>query len=128
MSSKRSEIVVAEAIEESKPRGDQRRPVQIRTIEVGRQRLRVGIWKGIGTRLPLLLFNGIGAGFETLTPFAAALADIEMIAFDVPGAGESPAPSYPYRLWMMANLASRLLDSLGYGQVDALGVSWGGTL
>jgi poly(3-hydroxyoctanoate) depolymerase len=128
MSSKRSDVVVAETIEESKPPRDRRRPVQIRTIEVGHQRLRVGVWKGIGRRPPLLLFNGIGTGFETLTPFAAALPDIETIAFDVPGAGESPAPLRPYRLWMMANLASRLLDNLGYGQVDALGVSWGGTL
>jgi poly(3-hydroxyalkanoate) depolymerase len=97
-------------------------------MEIGRQQLRVGVWPGKRARPPLLLFNGIGTGFETLMTFVAALPDVETIAFDVPGAGESPTPPRPYRLWMMANLASRLLDDLGYGKVDALGVSWGGTL
>lgn len=53
---------------------------------------------------------------------------MEVIALDIPGVGESPAPFMPYRLWMLARLASRLLDRLGYDRVDAMGVSWGGAL
>jgi poly(3-hydroxyoctanoate) depolymerase len=128
MCSKRSDMSEGYALGDTQSSADCGRPMQVKTVEVGDQRLRVGIWAGARTRPPLLLFNGIGVGFEALIPFAAGLPDIETIAFDIPGAGESPAPSRPYRLWMMANLAARMLDKLGYEQVDALGVSWGGAL
>lgn len=103
---------------------------EIQTLTIGGQRLRVGIRRGDGTGgTPLLLFNGIGANLELLEPFTRALEGIETIAFDVPGAGNSPAPLLPYRLWQMARLAGRLLTQLGYtGPVDVLGVSWGGAL
>jgi pimeloyl-ACP methyl ester carboxylesterase len=66
---------------------------------------------------------------ELIEPFAAALKDIEVIAFDVPGAGGSPATTLPYRFRGLARLANDLLDELGYrGQVDVIGVSWGGAL
>lgn len=105
------------------------RPMQIRTLEINGQRLRVAVWPGESTdRPPLLLCNGIGVGLELLAPLAESLSGLEIIAFDVPGAGQSPPPNKPYRLWMMARLVSRMLDELGYGQVDVLGISWGGTL
>jgi poly(3-hydroxyalkanoate) depolymerase len=105
------------------------RPMQVRTLAIGRQQVRLAVWPDASPeRPPLLLCNGIGAGFELLTPFANALPGVETIAFDVPGAGRSPAPRHPYRLWMMARLVSRLLDELGHAQVDVLGVSWGGAL
>ena len=63
-----------------------------------------------------------------LTPLAQVLSGIPIIAFDIPGVGLSPARWLPYRLWTMARLAGRLLDHLGVGRVDVLGVSWGGTL
>ena len=34
----------------------------------------------------------------------------------------------PYRPWTLARLSAQLLDQLGYGEVDVLGVSWGGAL
>lgn len=105
------------------------RPMHIRTLEIGGQSLRVAIWPGeLTCRPPLLLCNGIGAGLELLGPLADALGGVHIVAFDVPGAGHSPAPRRPYRMWMMARLVSRMLDELGYGEVDVLGVSWGGTL
>jgi poly(3-hydroxyoctanoate) depolymerase len=58
----------------------------------------------------------------------AALNSVETLIFDLPGAGKSPAPLLPYRLFSMARLARRLLDMLGYGKVDVMGVSWGGGL
>jgi poly(3-hydroxyalkanoate) depolymerase len=108
--------------------GQGRRPARVTFVDVGWHRLRVAVWPGKAGRTPLLLFNGIGASLEMLTPLADELGDIETIAFDVPGVGQSPAPLLPYRLWMLARLASRLLDALGVGRVDVLGVSWGGTL
>jgi len=57
--------------------------------------------------VPLLLFNEIGARLELLAPFVDALGGAaETITFDIPGAGESPPPLLPYRLWMLARLTS----------------------
>jgi poly(3-hydroxyalkanoate) depolymerase len=99
-----------------------------RTITIGRQRLRVMLWPGAAGRTPLLFFNGIGASLEMLTPLAQALHEVPIVAFDVPGVGLSPPRLLPYRLWMIARLASRLLNKLGIGRVDVFGVSWGGAL
>jgi pimeloyl-ACP methyl ester carboxylesterase len=125
---KKSNAISSEVANDGETPSRFSRPMRVRTLRVAGQELRVGIWPGAPTRTPLLLFNGIGAGFEALTPFANALTDIETIVFDVPGAGKSASPARPYRLWMLAMLASRVLDRLGYQQVDVLGVSWGGAL
>jgi poly(3-hydroxyalkanoate) depolymerase len=102
--------------------------LQIRAIDVGAQRLRIGIRPGTGEGPPLLLCNGIGASIELVEPFIAALDGVETIVFDAPGVGGSPRPALPYRFWNLACLVVRLLDQLGYREVDALGVSWGGGL
>lgn len=100
-----------------------------RMITVRGQRLRIAVRAGNGTRTPLLMINGIGANLEVLQPFVDVLDPaIEVIRFDVPGTGGSPAPLFPYRFSMHAWLASKLLNQLGYGQVDVLGISWGGAL
>jgi poly(3-hydroxyalkanoate) depolymerase len=73
--------------------------------------------------------NGSGVNLEALQPFVDALEPaLEVIRFDVPGTGGSPAPPVPYRFSMHAWLATKMLDHLGYRQVDVLGVSWGGAL
>jgi poly(3-hydroxyalkanoate) depolymerase len=102
--------------------------VQIGLRDVGGQTLRVGVRRGEQARPPLLLFNGIGANIELVEPFLDALDGPEAIIFDVPGVGGSPAPILPYRPSTLARLSARLLDQLGYEQVDVLGVSWGGAL
>ena len=102
---------------------------EIRIVEVDGQPLRVGIRPGLTERPPLLLFNGIGANLELADPFTAALGDIETVIFDVPGTGGSPKPMLPYRFSTIATLANRLMMQLCYtGQLDVLGVSWGGAL
>jgi poly(3-hydroxyalkanoate) depolymerase len=103
-----------------------RRPVQIRELQIWGTTLRVGVWPGSAQRPPLLLFNGIGASLELFGAFADALEDVELIAYDMPGTGESGMPLIPYRLWMLALMTDQLLDELGYNRVDTLGVSWGG--
>jgi poly(3-hydroxyalkanoate) depolymerase len=103
--------------------------LDIREVDVDGQRLRVGIRHGAAGTTPLLLFNGIGANLELMEPFIAALHGVEVIAFDVPGIGGSSLPRWPYRLFQLAGMADRLLSALGHdGQVDVLGVSWGGAL
>ena len=77
--------------------------------------------------IPLLIFNGIGGNLELLEPFVEALPGIEIVTFDVPGAGASPGTAVPYRYRHLARLADRLMSKLGYdGEIDVLGVSWGG--
>jgi poly(3-hydroxyalkanoate) depolymerase len=103
--------------------------VQIRSIDVDGQLLRVGIRPGPAGRPPLLIFNGIGANLELAEPFVRALEGLEILIFDVPGVGGSPAPHLPYRFSDLARLSKRLLEVLGYsGPADILGVSWGGAL
>jgi poly(3-hydroxyalkanoate) depolymerase len=102
--------------------------LELREVELDGQRLRIGIQPGTDGGTPLLLCNGIGASIEIIEPFIRVLHGIESIAFDVPGVGGSPAPLFPYRYWNLAGMMLRLLDRLGYEQVDVLGYSWGGAL
>jgi hypothetical protein len=74
---------------------------------------------------PLLIFNGIGANLELAGPMVARLGAIETLIFDVPGAGKSPPPKFPYRLFMLARLARKLLDELGWaGRRDGRVLGW----
>lgn len=98
----------------------------VEMIRVGSQILRVGRTRGNGRHPPLLVFNGIGGNIELLAPLALALAEREVITFDIPGVGHSQMPRRPYRLRHIAQLACGLLDQLGHELVDVLGVSWGG--
>jgi len=103
-------------------------PTEMRSIVVAGRQLRVAVRHGDGTRVPLLMFNGIGASLDLLQPFVDALDPaLEVIRFDVPGVGGSPLPVRPYRFTGLCRLASQVLDTLGYpGAVDVLGISWGG--
>ena len=79
--------------------------------------------------VPLVLCNGIGASFEVLQPLVDALdPQIEVIRFDVPGVGGSPAAALPYRFAWLARLLGAMLDRLGHDRVDIFGLSWGGAL
>jgi poly(3-hydroxyalkanoate) depolymerase len=80
-----------------------------------------------GRRPPLLLINGIGASLELLEPFVRELDPAtEVIRFDPPGVGGSAPPASPYRFTGLCSLIAGMLTELGYGQVDVLGISWGG--
>ncbi|CAD5109936.1 poly(3-hydroxyalkanoate) depolymerase [Zestomonas carbonaria] len=100
-----------------------------RTVELDGEHLRIAIRPGTSPMPPLLVFNGIGANLELVFPFVQALApDMEVIAFDVPGVGGSSTPLLPYRFSGLARRVARMLDYLGYGRVNVIGVSWGGAL
>jgi len=103
--------------------------MEIQNVDVDGQRLRVGIQHGGSDTPPLLICNGVGANLELVAPFVAAMVGVEIVIFDIPGVGGSPAPVLPYRISSLAVLANKLLTRLGYvGQVDVLGLSWGGAL
>src|SRR5215468_8149031 len=100
---------------------------EVRSIVVAGRQLRVSVRHGNGTRVPLLLFNGIGASLDLLQPFVDALDPaLEVIRFDVPGVGGSPMPPVPYRFTGLCRLIARLLTELGHDEADVLGISWGG--
>ena len=102
--------------------------ITVQTIDVRGQKLRVATKPGKPGRIPLLMFNGIGANLELGFPFLEALKDTPTIIFDIPGVGGSPMPSLPYRPSSMARMAKNLLEILGHDRVDVSGVSWGGGL
>lgn len=98
-------------------------------IKVKDQIIRTSVREGTTDQVPLFLMNGIGARLELLRPLVDRLDPRRtVITFDVPGVGKSPRPSRPYRLPHMSRVVGRLLDELGYSQVDVLGISWGGAL
>jgi poly(3-hydroxyalkanoate) depolymerase len=100
--------------------------IEARQVTINGQLLQVAIRHGGGNRPPLLLFNGIGANWELAKPFLEALTNTSAIIFDVPGVGGSPSMLLPYRPSTLARLAAGLVAELGYAEVDAAGVSWGG--
>ena len=91
--------------------------------------VRVAVRPGTAPGPPLVLCNGIGASLDLLQPFVDEVDPrIEVVRFDVPGVGGSPAPKVPYNFATLACFVGRLLDELGYDKFDALGISWGGGL
>ena len=92
--------------------------------------LRTAFWAAkndVGNR-PLLFFNGIGANLELTHALGDMFPDRDIITFDVPGVGKSPVTQWPYRPWMLARWARKLLDQFHIDEVDVMGVSWGGAL
>ncbi|MFP5370441.1 MAG: poly(3-hydroxyalkanoate) depolymerase [Actinomycetes bacterium] len=103
----------------------------VRSVTVTGRTLRVSVRPGTDTSaIPFLLMNGIGASLEVLQPFVDALDPRRtVIRFDVPGVGGSPRPVVPYVLATFSPVLTGVLDRLGFtGQVDVLGLSWGGGL
>jgi pimeloyl-ACP methyl ester carboxylesterase len=80
-----------------------------------------------GDGFPLLLINGIGASAELWRAAEDRLsARSRTIVFDAPGTGRSSTPSLPLTMADLAAIAARVLDELGYEQVDVIGFSFGG--
>lgn len=103
--------------------------MNIQTIDLNGQIIRVAVRTGRPNTTPLLIFNGIGAGIDLILPFVNAMhPDLEVIAFDIPGVGGSSTPALPYTFSGLAKTVTQILDYLDYGQVNIIGLSWGGFL
>jgi poly(3-hydroxyalkanoate) depolymerase len=109
---------------------DPMKSADVRMMRVGGRELRVATWRldMPSEYLPVLFFNGIGANIEAVAPLADALEDRGFVIFDMPGVGGSPEPLVPYNTFTMCRTAAQLLDQLGLGEVDLMGVSWGGAM
>jgi pimeloyl-ACP methyl ester carboxylesterase len=94
-------------------------------VRVDRRLIRVSIQ---GEGRPLLLVMGLGGNIEMWDPLERALNahQIQTIAYDVSGTGDSPPRLIPLRVTGLARQAAHLLDALGYPSADVLGVSFGG--
>lgn len=80
-----------------------------------------------GEGRPLLMINGLGGNVEMWRATEERLARVSRtIAFDMPGTGRSPTQLRPVTISSLAELATQLLDELGYERVDILGFSLGG--
>lgn len=105
------------------------RPPEIAFVDTHMHSIRTALWPAPGSdKPPLLFFNGIGGNLEMAQPMADHLmGDRPLIAFDIPGTGESDEPRFPYRPWWVARVAKALVRHWGFdGKVDVFGVSWGG--
>jgi pimeloyl-ACP methyl ester carboxylesterase len=106
------------------------RPSDIRMMQLDDQRFRATRWapQGASKGLPLLFLNGLGANSELIAPFVARLAGREVITFDMPGIGGSPAPATPYLACFVTRMAVHALREYGHEKADVLGYSWGGAM
>jgi pimeloyl-ACP methyl ester carboxylesterase len=97
----------------------------VRTARVNGAPVRVST---SGSGDPILLLMGIGAGLDVWQPFAEQLLTrgYQVISFDLPGTGESPALFPPKRMRGLARLAVGVLDELGIEQAHVVGISFGG--
>jgi len=97
----------------------------VRSVQADGLRIRVST---SGTGRPLLLIMGLGGHLDMWQALERILNPygIRTIAYDAPGTGGSPPYRTPRRVSGLARTAERVLDSLGVGQVDVLGVSFGG--
>jgi len=97
----------------------------VRTVWVSGAPVRVST---SGSGDPILLLMGIGASLDAWRPFAEQLLarGYQVISFDMPGTGDSPALFPPKRMRGLARLAAGVLDELGIEHAHVLGVSFGG--
>jgi len=74
--------------------------IEIRDVDLDGQRLRAGIRRARDSTTHCCI-QCIGANLELVQPFVEALEGVEVVVFDVPGVGGSPAPTLPYgsRRW-----------------------------
>jgi pimeloyl-ACP methyl ester carboxylesterase len=78
---------------------------------------------------PLLLILGLGIDVSESTTLIDALAEhSQVIAFDNRGAGRTDKPDAPYTIELMAADALGVMDVLGVGHADVLGMSLGGRI
>jgi 3-oxoadipate enol-lactonase len=74
----------------------------------------------------VLLLHPLGVDRSFWDGVVPALEGVEVLSYDFPGHGQTPAPAEPYTIENLADQARRLLADAGHAQVDVVGVSLGG--
>ena len=102
---------------------------RLRRVTVLGHEVRISVRQGTEPGPPLVLCNGIGASLDLLEPFVDALDPrIEVVSFDVPGAGGSPAPADALQLPDARVVPGKAARPARHDKFDVLGISWGGGL
>jgi pimeloyl-ACP methyl ester carboxylesterase len=81
-----------------------------------------------GQGQPLLLHSGVWAGTQSWDRLLPHLTGYRVVTFDPPGIGRSPRPAHPLTMRDLASVGTALLDGLGIGSADVLGISFGGAV
>lgn len=97
------------------------------TVSVDGLSLRVSI-RGAGR--PVLLIMGLGGNLGMWNALERELIPrgLQTIAFDAPGTGESSGWRRPRRMPAIARVVDHLVTTLGFAEVDVIGVSLGGAI
>jgi pimeloyl-ACP methyl ester carboxylesterase len=78
---------------------------------------------------PLVLLHGFTHDSRAWRPQLQSLADqFTVIAWDAPGAGQSPDPPESFGIGDWADCLARFLDVVGVHSAHIVGLSWGGLL
>ena len=86
-------------------------------------------FRSAGSGPPLLLLHGFLCDSRVWRRQLEGLSDrYTVIAWDAPGAGDSPDPPDPFEIEDWARVLIGFLDALGIDRSFVLGLSWGGLL
>jgi pimeloyl-ACP methyl ester carboxylesterase len=86
-------------------------------------------YERVGDGPVLVLLHGFTQDSRVWRPQRERLSDrFTLIAWDAPGAGQSPDPPEPFGMSDWAHTLAGLLDACGVQQAHILGLSWGGLL
>lgn len=78
---------------------------------------------------PLVLLHGFTQDSRVWRPQLESLSDkFTVIAWDAPGAGQSPDPPDTFEIDDWADCLATFLDTIGIQRAHILGLSWGGLL
>ncbi len=101
---------------------------RFRTLSAGGVKLRVYTRHLGRPGVPLVICNGLGQSIEILYPLIEQFRDRPVISFDAAGAGRSEVPVEITTIPRHAHMLREILDQLGVGQADVMGISWGGAV
>lgn len=93
-----------------------------RTVEARGQRARL---VDLGSGDPVVVLHGWGGRIESMAPVISCLADRRVLALDLPGFGESPAPDDAWGTADYALFVREVLAEAGVERADFVGHSFG---
>src|SRR5437870_3712338 len=86
-------------------------------------------YREAGNGLAVVFLHGFTQDSRIWGPQAERLDDeFRVIAWDAPGAGESPDPPVSFQIADWANSLAEFLDRIDVADTHMIGLSWGGLL
>jgi pimeloyl-ACP methyl ester carboxylesterase len=99
---------------------------EVQPTEIDGRRMNV-ILLGSGERTPAVFVHGLGGSWKNwLENLPAFALERRVIAFDLPGFGESELPAQEISISGYARCVEQLCERLGLGKIDLVGNSMGG--